>query len=699
MKIYRKTKRLKIVFILFLCSIQIFFLYKYFINQYFINNLSIKAIKEVYLPIFFRDVSNIFKKDKVLWKKIYTQWIPILLYHGVIERDDWSNILLENFRKHMFALKDAWYQTITLKQYQEFINWKINLPKKSFLLTFDDGRKDSYYPVDPILKTLWYNAVIFIITGTFSINNSQYYLSLKELKNMINSSRWEIGSHTKEGHWVIEVDSFWKKGMFFSNKKWSREENRIESDDEFKNRVINDIIWAKNDIKRELWLDDISLAYPFWEYGQSSLNYNEASEIIPDIVKKIYPISFYQTNIDSDFINNYNFDDLSVSKRITVNNNRSDKELLNILESWKTKTLPFFDNFSSYNWWKKTYWSLDYGIDKIILDAWKELTGNSIFLDGTKTWKDYIYNITLEWEKWSNVILSAMYIDDNNYLACNFSNTSISIEKHKDWQTQTIKNLKNNMEIKDISKLGISVIGNEINCYVNDKVYLNSNYENEILKGGISIKTWDEKNGNSKIIIKWVYASSIWIKTILPLNYLTINKNQWWYNTKGEMKFWEGYLLIKASKDSQWANTILWWSTLLENYVFNPKIKWNKGDNLSLLVRYIDESNYVKINILGNYLIIEEYINDKKTIISKIKNNLKWFRKDNINISVVVENKSICVLLDNYEMACGTSRRVWKLIWWVWFEISDKDKWNAELIINNLLITPIKKTLLKIFSQ
>jgi hypothetical protein len=165
------------------------------------------------------------------------------------------------------------------------------------------------------------------------------------------------------------------------------------------------------------------------------------------------------------------------------------------------------------------------------------------------------------------------------------------------------------------------------------------------------------------------------------------------------MKFWEGYLLIKASKDSQWANTILWWSTLLENYVFNPKIKWNKGDNLSLLVRYIDESNYVKINILGNYLIIEEYINDKKTIISKIKNNLKWFRKDNINISVVVENKSICVLLDNYEMACGTSRRVWKLIWWVWFEISDKDKWNAELIINNLLITPIKKTLLKIFSQ
>jgi hypothetical protein len=58
------------------------------------------------------------------------------------------------------------------------------------------------------------------------------------------------------------------------------------------------------------------------------------------------------------------------------------------------------------------------------------------------------------------------------------------------------------MEIKDISKLGISVIGNEINCYVNDKVYLNSNYENEILKGGISIKTWDEKNGNSKIIIK-----------------------------------------------------------------------------------------------------------------------------------------------------------------------------------------------------
>jgi peptidoglycan/xylan/chitin deacetylase (PgdA/CDA1 family) len=36
------------------------------------------------------------------------------------------------------------------------------LPKKSFLLTFDDGRKDSFYPVDPVLKKLNYNAVILI---------------------------------------------------------------------------------------------------------------------------------------------------------------------------------------------------------------------------------------------------------------------------------------------------------------------------------------------------------------------------------------------------------------------------------------------------------------------------------------------------------------------------------------------------------
>ncbi len=140
--------------------------------------------------------------------------IPILLYHGVINESDKSNISVENFKNHMFALKKAGYHTITLQEYYDFIFLGKEIPEKSFLLTFDDGRKDSYYPVDPILENCNYNAVMFVIGENLALN-SNYYLSKIELKRMINSGRWEVQSHTKEGQEIIEISKDKKKGHFF----------------------------------------------------------------------------------------------------------------------------------------------------------------------------------------------------------------------------------------------------------------------------------------------------------------------------------------------------------------------------------------------------------------------------------------------------------------------------------------------------
>jgi hypothetical protein len=95
--------------------------------------------------------------------------IPILLYHGVINNPNWQpdgvSISLDDFRQQMFALKKSGYQTIKLEDYLAFTKGEKELPEKSFILTFDDGRKDSYYPVDPILRVLGYTAVMNVITG------------------------------------------------------------------------------------------------------------------------------------------------------------------------------------------------------------------------------------------------------------------------------------------------------------------------------------------------------------------------------------------------------------------------------------------------------------------------------------------------------------------------------------------------------
>ena len=132
----------------------------------------------------------------------------------------------------MFALKKAGWQTINMEDFYAFMQGEKQVPDKSFLLTFDDGRKDSYYPVDPILDALDYNAVMFVITK-FSLEEKggNYYLSDKELKRMYLSGRWEIQSHGKDDHDFYKINANGNEGHFLSNKLWLDNENRLETEE------------------------------------------------------------------------------------------------------------------------------------------------------------------------------------------------------------------------------------------------------------------------------------------------------------------------------------------------------------------------------------------------------------------------------------------------------------------------------------
>ena len=82
------------------------------------------------------------------------QSIPVLTYHGLPSEGEGS-VNFDSFVSQMMALKEAGWKTITLKQFESYIKGEDEqIPDKSFLLTFDDGRKDTYYPVDPVLKNL-----------------------------------------------------------------------------------------------------------------------------------------------------------------------------------------------------------------------------------------------------------------------------------------------------------------------------------------------------------------------------------------------------------------------------------------------------------------------------------------------------------------------------------------------------------------
>src|SRR6185436_13268110 len=75
-----------------------------------------------------------------------TSAIPVLLYHG---EGSTSDMPTETFVGQLHALYEAGWKTISMKQFEDFMRGSTGLPSHSFLLTFDDGRKDTFYNSDP----------------------------------------------------------------------------------------------------------------------------------------------------------------------------------------------------------------------------------------------------------------------------------------------------------------------------------------------------------------------------------------------------------------------------------------------------------------------------------------------------------------------------------------------------------------------
>jgi len=142
---------------------------------------------------------NFIQEDKVV----------ILTYHDVVDKieDDPEttvNISLEKFEKQIKWLYNHNYKSLSM---DEFYDWKINnkkIPRKSFLITFDDGWKSFYTKAIPVLEKYDMKASVFIIwkySENQTIRNEDIYMNLNDIKDVNeNHLNMEILSHSYNLH-------------------------------------------------------------------------------------------------------------------------------------------------------------------------------------------------------------------------------------------------------------------------------------------------------------------------------------------------------------------------------------------------------------------------------------------------------------------------------------------------------------------
>lgn len=184
--------------------------------------------------------------------------IPVLLYHHILSNNDieaygWKGndcvVSLENFEEQMKFLHDNYYYTATLKEFEMYIDGKIQLPEKTVLITFDDGYLSNVVLAYNVMKKYGQRGVIFM--GGISSEREKrefdpsgiQFISISEVHNYTDV--FEYGCHTYNFHRIMN-----SKAIMLESS-----EEEIEEDLKKNKEIFNSPY----------------IAYPFGKYTNSTL--------------------------------------------------------------------------------------------------------------------------------------------------------------------------------------------------------------------------------------------------------------------------------------------------------------------------------------------------------------------------------------------------------------------------------------------
>lgn len=139
--------------------------------------------------------------------------IRILEYHSVSTNgfEDQITITKEKFVAQMDYLKANGYTTLWLSDVEEYQKNKKPLPKKSVVLTFDDGFADNYHEVLPLLKLYNFKAVCFMVLGRIGKNIDWPGKYVKPETMLIDKNQMEeMSTHFEFGYHTFKHDNYAK---------------------------------------------------------------------------------------------------------------------------------------------------------------------------------------------------------------------------------------------------------------------------------------------------------------------------------------------------------------------------------------------------------------------------------------------------------------------------------------------------------
>jgi len=362
--------------------------------------------------------------------------VPFLMYHGIVVQSALGeNTDRKTFISQMEMLKREGYQTISVKEYDLWREGKFTLPPKPIVITFDDGRKDSYFTTDEVFRKLGFKATIFIATN--STVNDSFFLNWHTLKKMQSSGRWEIEAHGRDSHKKIVLDDKGNTGNYLASRIYSPEKG-LESISDYEQRISREYANGKSDLLKNLGIDAVYFAIPLNSYGTNTTdlsNYSGAFSYNDILTRQYYKLAFIQAQSDENDVYEsfYNYKDSNPYKikRLQVKN-MSPEKLLTALETFSEKPMSLaYPNNNDKNFIRNNFHTL-YGnvkYDNVIKLTSDKTNESTRFVLGSPIWKNYMVKAEATKEKGKSFSVLVYYKDEDNYINLDWAEKSLKLTR------------------------------------------------------------------------------------------------------------------------------------------------------------------------------------------------------------------------------------------------------------------------------
>ena len=220
----------------------------------------------------------------------YSDAVPVLAYGGVREEAEATAVSRHTFAEQMAALKQMGFRTISMEQFARFrAGNREGLPARPILITFDDGRLDSYRGADKVLAQHGFRASMFVITSKIE-DEDPAHLTWRELHGMEDSGRWDVQPQAHRGHGTVAYDQLGSTAPYYAVRRYTRSEG-LESFADYERRVTEDV-FAAGERLRDQGFDPRAFAVPHGDYGQRITNDPAIAPFMRDLLGRQFGTYF-----------------------------------------------------------------------------------------------------------------------------------------------------------------------------------------------------------------------------------------------------------------------------------------------------------------------------------------------------------------------------------------------------------------------